>query len=90
MNERYWILYVLFIEYELCIVWCNNYCFIWYVIFKKINNLIINLEFIIDFLLWVFCFFLCNEYDYKRKKNDFDYMKNRYIDIRIKLMRFLI
>lgn len=90
MNERYWILYVLFIEYELCIVWCNNYCFIWYVIFKKINNLIVNLEFIIDFLLCMFCFFLCNEYDYKRKKNDFDYMKNRYIDIRIKLMRFLI
>lgn len=90
MNERYWILYVLFIEYELCIVWCNNYCFIWYVIFKKINNLIVNLEFIIDFLFCVFYFFLYNEFDYKRKKNDFDYMKNRYIDIRIKLMRFLI
>lgn len=81
---------VLPIEHELCIVRCNNHCFIRYAIFKKINNLTVNLESIIDFLLCVFHFSSCNEHDYKRKKNDFDYTKNRYIDIRIKLTRFLI
>lgn len=68
---------------------CNNHCFIRYAIFKKINNLTVNLESIIDFLLCVFRFSPCNEHDYK-KKPDFDYTKNRYIDIRIKLTRFLI